>query len=198
MPFGNISILILTICLQTGYYSEHGDEPDRELENNVMKILVAFYSRTRKTKLVAKTVSWEINGKLMELQEVKGRNGGARMYTSAGFQAITNKGSKLKPFDSNVAEYELVFIGSPIWAGRVTPAINTFISSVDLQNKRVVAFFTMDGDDSSSAVKDITKKVIKQSGEFVGSFAIRGRDATKKEIIDQTKEMLNAIMAEIH
>jgi flavodoxin len=163
-----------------------------------MKILVAFYSRTGKTKLVAKTVSWEINGKLMELQEVKGRSEGTRMYACAGFQAITNKGSKLKPFDTNVAEYEFIFIGSPIWAGRVPPAINTFISSVDLKNKRVVAFFTMDGDDSRSAVKDITKKVVKKSGEFVGSFAIRGRDATNKEIIDKTKEMLSTIMAEIH
>lgn len=159
-----------------------------------MKILVVFYSRTGKTKLVAKTVSWEVNGKLMELQEVKGRSEGAGIYASAGFQAITNKGSKLKPFDSNVAEYDLIFIGSPIWAGRVTPAINTFISSVDLKGKRVVAFFTMDGEDSRSAVKDITKKVDKKSGEFVGSFAIRGRDTSNKEIIDKTKEAISAFL----
>jgi hypothetical protein len=53
----------------------------------------------------------------------------------------------------------------------------------------------MDGDDSRSAVKDITKKVEKKSGEFVGSFAIRGRNATNKEITDKTKEAISAFLS---
>jgi flavodoxin len=157
-----------------------------------MKSLVVFYSRTGKTRLVAKTISWEVNGSLLELREAKRRKEGTATYVSASFDAIMNRKSKLEPFEVSIGTYDVIFIGSPIWVGRLPPAINTFISSVDLKDKRIVAFFTMDSNDHTGALKDFEKKVARKSGKVIGSFAIRSRNVGNKDIVSKAKELVDA------
>ena len=52
-----------------------------------------------------------------------------------GFLAGIKNRAKLDGYDPDVSGYDSVVIGSPIWNGRVTPAINTVIATTDLSGK---------------------------------------------------------------
>src|SRR5512136_3110048 len=136
-----------------------------------MKSLVVYYSLTGKTRLVAQTVAEALNAKLVEIQE---RRPIAMpfVYISGSIRAFFNWGSKIKPVDVDLKQYDRIFVGSPMWAYRPAPAVNSFIYQSNFEGRSVVPFFTMGGDDSEKALANITAKIEKRQGKVAGSFAI--------------------------
>ena len=55
----------------------------------------------------------------------------------------------------NFAQYELVFLGFPIWWGREPSAVDTFLESYDFSGKKVVPFCTSGGNDTNGAAERI-------------------------------------------
>jgi len=155
-----------------------------------MKSLVVFYSLTDKTKLVSQTIAEALNAELIEINEVKPRRRGFMTYLTGGFAAITNKGSKISPIDVNLRQYDTVFIGSPIWASRPTPAVNSFIYANNFEDQSIVPFFTMGGNNSDKALENITAKIERSQGKVIGSFAIKSYGLTDEEIIARAKEAI--------
>ena len=107
-----------------------------------MKSLVVYYSLTGKTKLVAQAIAEALNATLVEITETKPRKLGAFVYLIGGFGAVMNRGSKINPVNVDLKEYDRIFIGSPTWASRPAPAINSFIYQTNFEGRSVVPFFT--------------------------------------------------------
>ena len=137
-----------------------------------MKSLVVYYSLTGKTKLVAQAIAEALNATLLEIKETKPRKPGILVYLTGGFAATINRRSKINPIDVDLKQYERIFIGSPIWNSRPTPAINSFIYQTNLESRSIIPFFTMGGNDSENALANITAKIEKSQGKVAGSFAI--------------------------
>jgi hypothetical protein len=87
-------------------------------------------------------------------------------------------------------QYEKIFIGSPIWASRPTPAINSFIYANNFEGKNIVPFFTMGGNNSNKALENITTKIEKGQGRMIGSFAVKTYGISDIEIIARAKEAI--------
>ena len=114
----------------------------------VKKILVVYYSLTGNTKLLAETIAGATNADLLGVKPVKELNPeGGMKYAWGGIQAIMGSKPKLEPFENNPQDYDMLFIGTPIWAWRHSPPINAFIKNQDLSGKKV-ALFSSTGDDS--------------------------------------------------
>ena len=47
---------------------------------------------------------------------------------------------KLKPYDVNLADYDTILVGTPVWAGNPTPVIKNFLATHPFSEKKV-AFF---------------------------------------------------------
>jgi hypothetical protein len=105
-----------------------------------------------------------------------------------GFAAVTNRGSKINPIGVDLKQYERIFIGSPIWAYKPAPAINSFMYQTNFDGRSIIPFFTMSGDDSDSALANITAKIEKRRGKVVGSFAITSYGVSDEEITARAKE----------
>ena len=56
---------------------------------------------------------------------------------TGGFLAGINYKAKLSNFDNNIDSYDEIIIGSPIWNGRLVPAINTVLDNINLDKKKV-------------------------------------------------------------
>ena len=153
-----------------------------------MRSLVVYYSFAGKTKLVAQAIAEALNATLLEIRETRPRKPGALLYLTGGFAAMTNRGSKVNPMNVDIREYETIFIGSPIWASRPAPAINSFIYKTDLEGRRIIPFFTMGGDDSETALANITAKIEKSQGKVAGSFAVTTSGLSDEEIMARAKE----------
>jgi flavodoxin len=155
-----------------------------------MKSLVVFYSLTDKTKLVSQKIAKALNATLLELEEAKPRKLKSLTYLSAGFAAIRDKGTAINPVNVDLRQYDTIFIGSPIWASRPTPAINSFIYANNFEGKSIVPFFTMGGNNPDRALQNITAKIERSHGRVTGSFAIKSYRSTDDEIVAKAKEAI--------
>jgi flavodoxin len=154
-----------------------------------MKSLVVYYSLTGKTRLVAQAIAEALNATLVEIEE-KRSIPMPFVYLSGSFAAFMNRGSKINPVDVDSKQYERIFVGSPVWAYRPAPAINSFIYQTNFEGRSVIPFFTMGGDNAEKALANIKAKIEKKQGKVVGSFAITSSEVSDAEIIARAKEAI--------
>jgi flavodoxin len=152
-----------------------------------MKLLVVYYSLTGKTRLVAQTITEALNATPVEIEERRPVPI-PFVYLSGGFRAFTDRGSKINPVDGDLRQYEKIFIGSPNWASRPVPAINSFIYQTNFEGRTVIPFFTMAGDSADKALANITTKIEKSQGKVAGSFAITSYKVSDEEIIARARD----------
>ena len=135
-------------------------------------------------------ISEALNTTLAEITETKTRKLGPFIYLVGGFGAITNRGSKTNPVDVDLKQYERIFVGSPIWASRPVPAVNSFIYQTNFEGRSVIPFFSMGGTTPEKALANITAKIEKRQGKVAGSFAITSYRVPDEEIISRAKEAI--------
>jgi len=154
-----------------------------------MKSLVVYYSLTGKTRLVAQAIAESLNAALVEIEERRPIPM-PFVYMSGSFAALLNRGSKINPIDVDLKQYERIFIGSPIWASRPTPALNSFIHQTNFEGRSVIPFFTMGGDNAEKALANMMAKIERRQGKVVGSFAITSSGVSDEQIIARAKEAI--------
>jgi flavodoxin len=159
-----------------------------------MKSLVVYYSMTGRTRLAAQTIAHALSATLVEIEERRPIPW-PFVYLGGGFAALTNRGREINPVDIDLKQYERVFVGSPIWASRPTPAINSFIYQTNFEGRSVILFFSMGGDNADKAVANITAKIEKSHGKVAGSFAIRSYKASDEEIIARANEAIEKYLS---
>jgi hypothetical protein len=75
--------------------------------------------------------------------------------------------------DYSFSGYEGLYLGAQVWAGKTTPAINTFLRKAQLKDKRVWLFLTKADDKVSQKVIDsISARIEKRGGTLVDTLSI--------------------------
>ena len=147
-----------------------------------MKSLVVYYTRTGNAKFVAETIAAELGSDIEEVVDLKKRAGKIG-WMSAGKDATQEKQTQIGPTTRVPQDYDLIVLGTPIWAWKPTPAIRTYIAKNDLSGKKVALFFTMASNLKQAVGK--TKALI-PNVTFVGDIAIQRaldkKDETEKQI----------------
>jgi len=106
-----------------------------------LKKLVAFYSYEGNTKLIAETIAKAIDADLLEIKPKKEMSSkGFMKFMWGGSQVYMKKKPELKPFENNLDEYDLILIGTPVWAWTHSPTIKTFMEE-HLPSGKKMAFF---------------------------------------------------------
>lgn len=134
-----------------------------------MKNLVLYYSRTGNTETVAKEISKAVNGELKKLELKKEIS-----FMGAAFSAVLGLKGKIKSMDFNVKDYDNIFIGTPVWAGKTSTPINAFLSEADLSGKNVFVFITQADNKTPNSVYDsIEKRISAKGGKVIDNFFIQ-------------------------
>ena len=122
------------------------------------KVLVLYYSQTSNTKTVAQEIATRLNADIEEIT-LEEPYDTAFQATIDRCKADREKGilPEIKPLKSNVADYDWIFIGYPIWFGTYAPPIASLLEKVDLSDKKVVPFCTFGSGGLESSVKDLAK-----------------------------------------
>ena len=63
----------------------------------------------------------------------------------------------LKGKKTNIADYDTIYIGFPIWWNIAPTLLNTFIEAHDLKGKTVIPFATSGGSTIDNSVKELKK-----------------------------------------
>ena len=66
-----------------------------------------------------------------------------------------------------IADYDVIFVGFPIWWYTAPSIIHTFLETYDFSNKKIVVFATSGSSDLGNTINDI-KKSLPETAEVVG------------------------------
>jgi flavodoxin len=157
-----------------------------------MKTVIFYYSRTRKTAKVAKTIAEEIKADSIEIIDLKDRMG-AINYLSSIIDALRENKTSIKPTEFDLSEYGLVYIGSPTWAAKPAPAILTMIDMCDLKDKDVILFTTMGSSGNEKVIERMKEKIEARGGRMVNSFAVKTGGKEIDDIHNDTKRILEEL-----
>jgi flavodoxin len=138
-----------------------------------MKTAVVFYTRDGSTRIAAEVLAKKVEADVFELEEVKLRGKSALSFMAAGFRASTGWSSRLKNnFAAEMKGYETIYVGSPVWAGKTTPAFNAFVKGLDAAGKQLV-LFTVQADPAPEAKPPVCLEAHKQALEKRGGHVIQ-------------------------
>lgn len=157
------------------------------------KILVTYFSCTGNTKAAAENLAEIFNADLYEIKPVQPYTSTDLDWTdNSSRSTIEMKDKKSRPAIAtkveNMDQYDIVFIGFPIWWYVAPTIINTFIESYDLSGKTVVTFATSGGSGIGNCDKHLQETYPKLN--WVNGKLFNGRiDANS--ITDWKKEIIN-------
>ena len=121
-----------------------------------MKTAVVFYSLEGNTKFAAQTLARRLHGEAVELYPRKAYPTGKVMkYLKGGSSAVKKESPELKPYRFNKEEYDHIVLGSPLWAGDISPVLRTFLLKNDLSGHKVSAFICRMGSDPKKAFESL-------------------------------------------
>jgi len=158
------------------------------------KSLVVYYSLTGNTRLVAEEIANSIKADLLEIKPVNEINPkGSLKFVWGGYQATMKKKPDLKPYEINPEEYDIIFIGTPVWAWTLTPPIRSFIGKHDLSNKKLALFMSAAGEGGKAMQK--YKEVVSKSN-ILGDIMfqdplLKSTEAAKHKAAKWAKEMID-------
>lgn len=124
------------------------------------KVLVAYFSATNTTEGVAQTIAASVGADLYEITP-------AQPYTSADLNYNDDNSRSTKEMNdpsarpeisgsvADMSQYDIVFLGYPIWWGEAPRIINTFVESYDFSGKTIVPFCTSGGSGMGSSATNL-------------------------------------------
>lgn len=147
------------------------------------KMLVLYYSQTGNTKAVAVEIANKLGADIEEITMVNPYD--------PDFQATIDRCKKdqeqgilheIQPVKADIANYDVIFLGFPVWFGTYAPPVTTFLNGADLSGKKIVPFCTFGSGGLESSVKDLA--AAEPGAEILPGYGVRAArlEAMPKEV----------------
>ena len=137
-----------------------------------MKGLIVYFSRTGRTRRVAEAIQALTGFDLDEIREAKGR-GGPIGWLKSGMESTRKMLPRIEALQHDQASYDLVVIGTPIWAANMSSPVRAYVTKHGPDIKKVALFCTGDGDKPEKAFAPITELLGK---EPIATMGLIGED----------------------
>ena len=178
-----MTLVLATVTLAAVSCGPKPETPKEEPQETTPKMLVLYYSQTSNTKGVAQEIANKLGADIEEIVPVELYDG--------DFQATIERGKKeldeaaypeIQPLKADVANYDIIFLGYPIWFGTYAPPVFTWLDQVDLSGKKVVPFCTFGSGGLESSIKDLAKA--EPNAKILPGYGVRAArlEAMPKEI----------------
>ena len=122
------------------------------------KILVTYFSASGVTAKVAEKLAKAAKADLFEIKPEVPYSSADLDWTNKKSRSsveMADKTSRVAMSDKveNMAQYDTVFVGFPIWWGREPSVVDTFLEAYSFDGKKLVPFCTSGGNDTTAAAK---------------------------------------------
>ena len=134
-----------------------------------MRILTVFCSLEGNCRALAEIIQGTVGGEVEALRPMKMLSRqGARRFLECCKMALFGQSSRNHPMTANIAGYDLVFVGAPVWAWHMAPPVRRFLSETDW-NGRKVALYTLSGGGPGFTLRAMRKLAEARGGQVVSS-----------------------------
>ncbi len=159
-----------------------------------MKILISYYSRTGTTKKAAEHIEDSlaergIEVKTEEVIDKKDRDGKTG-YIVAGKDAMMRKKTEIGDISYDPKNFDMLIVGTPVWAGKVTPAIRTYLEKYKDKIDQIAFFCTHGGGGESKTFTDM-KEIIGVPKEVL---SLKDKMVEDREHLDEITDFIESIL----
>lgn len=136
------------------------------------KSLVIYYSQTHVTEQVAKLIANATAADLDSIVAVEAYNG---TFDETIQRCLKEKEKgvmpEVKPTNVDVAAYDTIYLGFPVWFGVAAPPVGSWIKSVDLSGKVIVPFCSFGSGGLETSVAELKKAA--PNAKFMDGYGVR-------------------------
>ena len=154
------------------------------------KVLVLYYSQTSNTKAVADEIATRLGADTEEIVAVNPYDGDFQATIGRCLQE-REAGilPEINPLVANLADYDVICLGYPVWFGTFAPPVITLLGQVDLAGKKVVPFCTFGSGGLESSIADL--KARQPEADILPGYGVRAArmDAVPAEVDRFLKEI---------
>lgn len=158
------------------------EKPEEPVEPSGDKnVLVVYFSHTGNTRTIAGYIQETVKCDLVEIETVAAYTDDYdTLLAQIREEVASGYCPPLKTQVENIASYDVVLIGYPIWVETAAPPVRTFLTTHDLAGKTVVPFCTS-GTSSAEASYRLVRSLCPQSTVLEGIQIRRGTYETAYE-----------------
>lgn len=114
-----------------------------EAENDGRKYLVLYYSQTGSTQQVAEELQKRLKADIEAIELVEPYDSDyAKTIERCQKERAEGIKPEIKPLKSQLADYDVIFLGYPVWFGTYALPIGSLLQSADFSGKQIVPFCT--------------------------------------------------------
>ena len=148
---------------------------------NMAKTLVAYFSATGRTAKAAELLADALGADIHEIQpKVPYTKADLNWLNKKSRSSVEMNNKTFRPeiAESNVqiAEYDVIFLGFPIWWYVAPTIINTFLESSDFSGKKIILFATSGGSKFGKTVEEL-KVSVSADTEIIEGKLLNGRES---------------------
>ncbi len=152
---------------------------------SAQKQLVLYYSETGSTKTVAEVLQKQLNADIESIEPVTPYSGNFQETMQRGQrERQSGETPALKPLKSKIADYDVIFLGYPIWFGTYAMPIATLVKNEDFAGKTIVPFCTF-GSGGLNTSSDELKKALPKAKIQEGYGVRTARVASAEKELDR-------------
>ena len=142
--------------------TDNSNNPSDDDSSDTAKVLVAYFSATNTTEGVAKTIADSLGADLYEITPEQPYSAADLDYhDDKSRSTIEMNDPNARPAISgsveNMEQYNIVFIGYPIWWGQAPRILSTFVESYSFSGKTIVPFCTSGGSGVGSSASNLER-----------------------------------------
>lgn len=191
--FKNIAlILVILVLVIVGLYNEKQTEaknmPTQNLKDK--KILVVYYSTSGSTEktanLIQKNLQCDI--KKITLKEPYTDKNTLQLIKTVKGQIKTGYIPEIEDID--ISDYDVIFVGSPVWAFHVSLPVKSFLLKNNFENKTIVPFYSVGAIVKKSSLDKEVSRYTKSSN-VLPSYITRLNGFTRSE--NKVKQWLDKL-----
>lgn len=125
-----------------------------------MKKAVVFYSLSGNTQAAAKEIAEGIGADLIELKlEKPFPTEKSKQLALGGMQAMFGMKPAIQELSKNIKEYDVLILGTPIWAGTIAAPVHSFLNKYQVLDKIVAVFTFSGGGDNKRCIAKLSKRL---------------------------------------
>jgi len=190
-----ILFFISSIFVTLAGYAQSNEKDKLSIDNKTSaKALVVVFSYTGNTRAVADEIikRFKADIVIIKAKEYDGLTGSINANNDAWNEVRT---TDIKPETVDMSQYNLIFLGSPIWWYRPAVPLWTFVEKNSLKDKTVVLFNTFNSRFKSEYIEEFINLVKKMDGHFLDHIYVRrGRwyyQLSREELLEKFNKILD-------
>lgn len=156
-----------------------------------MKTLIVYFSRTGYTRKIAEEIARGTGAEVEAIRDVRSRSG-IFGYLRSAREAYKKRVVEIRAPTNDPADYDLVILGTPVWASNVSSPMRAYLSHREGALKRAALFCTEGGRGAEKVLRDLSELCGQQP---VASLILKDREIKTGTDAAKVAEFVEAIRA---